>query len=114
MQPLSKDKDGDFEDISGDDFGMDWGGCDDDNWEYGDTGEGVRDGGSDDVMPGTAANTPGAAGWGIGGHSGGAMAAKNEDKEEPMMEEEKTVVYVHITYRLSCRYILYTLFSFQS
>ena len=64
---------------------MDWGGCDDDNWEDGDAGEGVRGGGdSDGVRPHSTADD----GW--------AMAVKEEEqKEEPMMEEEKTVVYVH-------------------
>ena len=103
-----QDKDDEYEDIGGDDFGMDWGGCDDDNWEYGDTGEGVRggggDGGGDSVRPAnTADNAPGAAvGWGAGndGSGEGAMATKKEKeeekhKEEPMVEEEKTVVYVN-------------------
>jgi hypothetical protein len=92
-QLSSKDEVDEYEDVGGDDLGMDWGGCDDDNWEYGDTGEGVRGGGgSDSVRPDTADDAPGE----------GVMAARKEEKggykEEPMrMEEEKTVVYVQMT-----------------
>ena len=96
----SKDEGDEYEDVGGDDLGMDWGGCDDDNWEYGDTGEGVRGGGCDGERSGTADHAPGAAGWGagIGGASEGAMAVeKEEEHKEPMVEEEKTVVYVHIS-----------------
>ena len=78
-QQSSKDEDNEYEGVGGDDLGMDWGGCDDDNWEDGDAGEGVRGGG------GTADDVPG---------EGVVMAAKKEGgyKEEAMMEEEKTVV----------------------
>lgn len=86
-QQSSKDEDNEYEDVGGDDLGMDWGGCDDDNWEDGDAGEGVRGGGGDSVRPGTADDAPG---------GGVVMAAKEEGgyEEEAMMEEEKTVVYV--------------------
>ena len=85
-QQSSKDKDDEYEDVGGDDLGMDWGGCDDDNWEDGDAGEGVRGGGGDSVRPSTADDARG---------EGVVMAAKKEEggyKEEAMMEEEKTMV----------------------
>ena len=101
LQLPSKDEGDEYEDVGGDDLGMDWGGCDDDNWEYGDTGEGVRGGGCDSERSGPADDVPGAGaarwGTGIGGSSEGAMVVEKEEeehKEEPMME---TVVYVYIT-----------------
>ena len=77
--------------MCGDDLGMDWGGCEDDDWERGDAGEGVS-GGGDGVR--VTDQPDDAAGWDEWDDEGSetAMVVKKEEKEEPLMEEEKTIV----------------------
>lgn len=83
----------DHEDVGGDELGMDWGGCDDDNWGDGEAMEGVGDGDGDGVKPGPGVDMAWDD-WGDdfdGGETEGTVA-KEENREPMMAEEEKTVV----------------------
>lgn len=96
MQPLAKDERCEYEDGGGDDFGMDWDGCGDDVWEDGDAGEGVIGGGSDSVKSSTADDERKGRRLGPGTTEEPMEVKKEDHKEEPEMDEEKTVVYVHM------------------